>query len=71
MCRTHIGYVHGHWAQWKIFESYAIMHAYYGIKSVESCIQNWYDIVIPNYFDKDEFTYLEKKEDFHVYWTYL
>jgi len=35
-----IGYAHGHWAQWKIFESYAIMHAYYGIKSVESCIQN-------------------------------
>ena len=62
-----IGYAHGHWAQWKIFESYAIMHAYYGIKSVESCIQNWYDIVIPNYFDKDEFTYLEKKEDFFMF----
>ena len=62
-----IGYAGGHWARWKIFESYAIYHAYYGMTAVGSCKQDWYDAVIPNYFDPDDFTFQEKKEDYFLF----
>jgi glycosyltransferase involved in cell wall biosynthesis len=62
-----IGYAGGHWARWKIFESYAIYHAYYGMTAVGSCKQDWYDAVIPNYFDPDDFTFQEKKDDYFLY----
>lgn len=62
-----IGYAGGHWAKWKIFESYAIYHAYCGLQSVGSCQQSWYDAVIPNYFDPNDFTYNDKKEDYFLY----
>jgi len=63
-----IGYAGGHWARWKIFESYAIYHAYYGLSGVGSCKQDWYEAVIPNYFDLDDFEFApEKKEDYFLY----
>jgi glycosyltransferase involved in cell wall biosynthesis len=63
-----IGYAGGHWARWKIFESYAIMHAYFGLQSVGTCNQDWYHGVIPNYFDLEDFTYEpEKKEDYFLF----
>lgn len=62
-----IGYAGGHWARWKIFESYAIYHAYYGLGAVSSCKQDWYDVVIPNYFDADDFTFNDKKEDYFLF----
>lgn len=62
-----IGYADGHWAKWKIFESYAIYHAYCGLRNVSACYQSWYDVVIPNYFDLDEFEYSENKEDYFLY----
>ena len=63
-----IGYAGGHWSQWKVFESYAIMHAYQGLTSVGTCKQSWYDVVIPNYFDIDDFTYApETKEDYFLF----
>ena len=63
-----IGYAGGHWANWKVFESYAIMHAYQGLESVGTCKQSWYDVVIPNYFDLDEFEYApEEKEDYFLF----
>ena len=62
-----IGYAEGHWARWKIFESYAIYHAYCGLASVGTCQQNNYDIVIPNYFDLDEFEFNDKKEDYFLF----
>ena len=63
-----IGYAGGHWARWKIFESYAIMHAFYGMQGVGSCISDWYDVVIPNYFDLEDFECApEKKEDYFLY----
>jgi FkbM family methyltransferase len=63
-----IGYAGGHWARWKIWESYAIMHAYYGMQAVSSCQSDWYDCVIPNYFDLDDFEYApEKKEDYFLF----
>ena len=62
-----IGYAGGHWARWKVFESYAIYHAYCGLNNVGSCNQDWYDVVIPNYFDLDEFEYCHKKENYFLY----
>ena len=63
-----IGYASGHWARWKVFESYAIMHAFYGLDAVGTCKQDWYNVVIPNYFDLDEFEYApEKKEDYFLF----
>lgn len=63
-----IGYAEGHWADWKVFESYAILHAYQGLSSVGTCRQNWYDVVIPNYFDLNDFEYApETKEDYFLF----
>ena len=62
-----IGYASNHWARWKVFESYAIYHAYYGLSAVSSCRQDWYDVVIPNYFDLSEFEYCDQKEDYFLY----
>lgn len=62
-----IGYAGGHWARWKIFESYAIYHAYCGLEAVGTCKQDWYDAVIPNYFDPDDFIYKEEKGDYFLY----
>lgn len=62
-----IGYAEGHWANWKVFESYAIYHAYCGLQSVGNCRQNNYDIVIPNYFDLDDFEYSDKKQDYFLF----
>lgn len=62
-----IGYAGGHWAKWKIFESYAIYHAYCGLAAVETCQQSWYDAVIPNYFDADDFEFKSDKEDYFLF----
>lgn len=63
-----IGYAGGHWARWKIWESYAIMHAYYGMNGVGHCNSDWYDIVIPNYFDLEDFNFApEEKEDYFLF----
>lgn len=64
-----IGYAGGHWAQFKVWESYAIYHAFCGLESVGQCQQNNYDIVIPNYFDIDDFDYTEEKdkEDYFLF----
>ena len=63
-----IGYAGGHFARFKIFESYAIYHAYCGLDAVGSCKQDFYDVVIPNYFDPDDFTFApETKEDYFLF----
>ena len=62
-----IGYAGGHFARFKIFESYAIYHAYYGLQSVGTCMQDWYDVVIPNYFDLDDFEYSSEKDDYFLF----
>ena len=64
-----IGYAGGHWAKWRVWESYAIYHAFCGISNVGTCKQNNYDIVIPNYFDVNDFTYIppDEKEDYFLF----
>ena len=62
-----IGYAGGHWARWKIFESYAIYHAYCGLAAVGSCKQDWYESVIPNYFDPNDFEFCKEKDDYFLY----
>jgi len=62
-----IGYAGGHWARWKVWESYAIYHAFCGMGAVGQCQQDNYSVVIPNYFDIDDFTYNDQKEDYFLY----
>ena len=62
-----IGYASGHWAKYKVFESYAIYHAYYGLSAVGECRQSWYDTVIPNYFDPDDFRFSAEKDDYFLF----
>lgn len=60
-----IGYANDHFAPYKAFESYAMLHAYLGLQRVKSASnQMWYDVVIPNYYNLDEFEYREKKDDY-------
>lgn len=62
-----IGYAGGHWARWKIWESYAIYHASCGLESVAKCKQDNYSVVIPNYFDPKDFDYCDIKENYFLY----
>lgn len=68
VCEPGIGYGAGHFARFKIFESYAILHAYIGLQGVLNTSNAWwYDAVIPNYFDVDDFTFSETKDDYFLY----
>jgi glycosyltransferase involved in cell wall biosynthesis len=50
--------------QWRIYESYALLHA----STPDLSKTSWYHAVIPNYFDPDEFEYEpDKKEDYFLY----
>lgn len=54
-------------ARWKVFESYAIYHAHCTMKAVGTCIQDWYEVVIPNYFDPLDFQYERDKQNYYLY----
>lgn len=62
-----IGYAQGHWARWKIFESYCMLHSYFGLQAMTNCNQDWYHAVIPNYFDLNDFEYSAEKEDYYLF----
>lgn len=51
-----IGYGGG-FADYRVYESYAILHADSGIDRVKFCDPKWYWRVIPNYFDLADFKY--------------
>lgn len=63
-----IGY--GGWfANYKVFESYAWMHACYGSKVTDphALDGKFYDTVIPSYIDVDEFPLQETPDDYYLY----
>jgi glycosyltransferase involved in cell wall biosynthesis len=62
-----IGYAYGHFAPYKIFESYAAHSAYYGLESLAYCNEKWYDVVIPNYFKQEDFKFETEKDDYFLY----
>lgn len=59
-----IGYS-GVFSPFKVFESYAWMHHVYGLMGKDN--GGWYDSVIPNYFDINDYPYHEEKEDYLLY----
>jgi len=69
-----VGYI-GCYCKRKVFPSYAWMHHIYGIlfgKSKENFANgNWYDAVIPHFFDPADHTFEEKKEDYFFYFGRL
>jgi glycosyltransferase involved in cell wall biosynthesis len=55
-------------AKYRVWESYAWMHANYaGYKDPTTIDGLFYDEVIPGYFDPTEFTLQENKEDYYLY----
>ncbi len=63
-----IGYT-GTFAQFRVFESYAWLHYIYGMQYPNSgaCDGGFYDVVIPNYFDPDDFQFSEQKDEYCLY----
>ena len=60
-----IGYASGQFALFKVFESYAMLHAYKGADAVaRGNTMNAYEVVIPNYFNPGDFEYLQAKGDY-------
>lgn len=59
-----IGYS-GIFAKYKVFESYAWMHYLYGVSRNDN--GQFYDAVIPNYFEPEHFKLREKKDDYYLF----
>lgn len=60
-----IGYDHT-FARFRVFESYAWLHYHYG-REDRGLTPDWYDCVIPNAFDPDDFEFRAHKENFHLF----
>jgi glycosyltransferase involved in cell wall biosynthesis len=68
VCESGIGYAGGTFAPYKVYESYAVMHGLYGAQRVGSMFTDaWYDCVIPNAFDPDDFTFSAEKHDYLLF----
>ena len=53
-------------ARYRVFESYAWMHYFYG-KEGKATSPEFYDCVIPNYLDMDDFPFREEKDDYFLF----
>ena len=53
-------------APYRVFTSYAIMHYFYGLRGM-LLTPSWFDAVIPNAMDPDEFEYSDQKSDYLLY----
>lgn len=66
-CEPGIGY-HGVFTRFKAFESAALQNFSYGSASPGKCVNgNYYDRVIPNYFDPADFPLCEDKGDYYLF----
>jgi len=66
-CESGIGY-RGSYAKYRAFESAYIMNFTYGSEHPYECLNgNYYDRVIPNYFDPGDFEFSDKKENYFLY----
>jgi glycosyltransferase involved in cell wall biosynthesis len=68
-----IGYS-SHYAPYKVYESYAVMHGLQGQHYVSSADSRYYDVVIPSGLDVTEFEFRDKKDDYflmmgRIMWT--
>jgi len=59
-----VGYK-GVFSKFRVFESYSFMHYVYGLKNIDNGLN--YDIVIPNYYDVNEFPFSDKREDYFLF----
>lgn len=59
-----IGYL-GTFSKYRVFESYSHMHYVHGIQRDDD--GRFYDTVIPNYYDKEEFPFAEKADDYYLF----
>lgn len=63
ICEPGIGYT-GSFMDYRVFESYAWLHTTYGKENISR--PSWYHVVIPNYFDTQEFHYSPIKSDYFL-----
>ena len=63
-CECGIGY-EGVFSKYKIFESYSHMHYVSGL--MKKINGDFYDCVIPNYFDPNDFEFSKEKDDYFLY----
>lgn len=63
-----IGYP-GTFSKYRVFESYAWMHTVYGSsnRNPGAIDGQWFDAVIPSYFDLDDFPFQAEKDDYYLY----
>lgn len=59
-----IGYL-GTYSKYRVFESYAHMHYVHGQDRDDN--GSFYDTVIPNYYDNEEFPFAEEKDDYFLF----
>jgi len=68
VCEPGIGSSDAGFAKFRVFESYSIMHAYLGQPRIEAMSNEmWYDVVIPNYFDLEDFEFSADKDDYFLF----
>lgn len=60
-----IGYT-GTFSKYRVFESYSHLHLIHGLQHDEYH-GSFYDTVIPNYYDTEEFPFSEKKDDYFLF----
>jgi len=66
-CEPGIGY-RGSYSEFRAFESEYLMNFTYGSEKPKQSINgNWYDRVIPNYFDGKDFPFEEEKDDYYFF----
>ena len=66
-CEPGIGY-RGSFTRFRAFESAYLRNFTYGSENPRQCINgDWYDRVIPNYFDPKDFAFCGDKEDYYLF----